>query len=213
MTAPKNPEVINEELDLEQVRKKTNDLFDQADWEAHQQKITYIIEDELIKQRKNLKKASNKVAKVYLNEIRKWEERKAVIRQAQPGDYYDRFGNLDPRKNNKFRQRQADSRAEWAEFRAKHPPSLFEKVGTVVCMPFCFFGLWLSCMGLANFLSGGDNQIASVWACERVIKQRLKDPGSYQFISDLHTEDETIITYRAKNSFGGYAESTASCSK
>ena len=106
MTAPKNPEVINEELDLEQARKKTNDLFDQADWEAHQQKITYIIEDELIKQRKNLKKASNKVAKVYLNEIRKWEERKAVIRQAQPGDYYDRFGNLDPLKNNKFRQQQ-----------------------------------------------------------------------------------------------------------
>lgn len=46
----------------------------------------------------------------------------------------------------------------------------------------------------------------------RLVKMRLKDPDSFQHINTSYVENENhldiTMTYRAKNSFGGYTQST-----
>jgi hypothetical protein len=63
------------------------------------------------------------------------------------------------------------------------------------------------------------DEIAAKVNCEDRIKKLLRDPDSYQFTSAqiLSTSGANkeygtaIITYRAKNGFGGYNNGTASC--
>ena len=55
--------------------------------------------------------------------------------------------------------------------------------------------------------------------CERLIKQQLRDPDSYQFvgatvISNSGSHDqygEALVSFRSKNGFGGYTNGQASC--
>ncbi|MCP9775995.1 hypothetical protein [Cyanobium sp. WAJ14-Wanaka] len=54
-------------------------------------------------------------------------------------------------------------------------------------------------------------------SCERILKERLKDPDSYRQISDFAvakdtgTEKNVVWRFRAKNGFGGYGVSAAIC--
>ena len=189
--------------------------FNQADWEAHQTKILGLIDDELIKLRAKLKKHDGLVDKMLLDEIKKWEKRKATVRQAEPGDYYDRWGNLNPLKNNKHR-------ADMAQLADQQPTEVFGlgKTGSaiflgglaLVAIPFMGLFVW---GGISDMMrgSGIDNGMASTRACERAFRPTLKDPGSYQYISSWHTKETTTVKFRAKNSFGGYAEESRTCKK
>ena len=66
-----------------------------------------------------------------------------------------------------------------------------------------------------------DHELSMRWGCEKEIKKRLKDPGSYKAINVRyfpHTPKElpqavvdVRINFRAKNSFGGYVVSTSKC--
>ena len=61
--------------------------------------------------------------------------------------------------------------------------------------------------------------MAMTWKCERdVIKPQLKDPDSYKHANtsiksyDPDKNQGTItVTYRAKNSFGGYVIESTGC--
>jgi len=56
----------------------------------------------------------------------------------------------------------------------------------------------------------------TIWNIERLIKARLKDPDSYKtntaytLVNDDQGVIGAVITYRAKNGFGGYSEGLAS---
>ena len=57
----------------------------------------------------------------------------------------------------------------------------------------------------------------SHFSCQRILKDKLRDPGSYQKIGDFIITDDngsekTIAwKFRAKNGFGGYNQSAAVC--
>lgn len=86
---------------------------------------------------------------------------------------------------------------------------------------FVLFGLLVvfgSLLPEANKPDAWD-EIAAKVDCKDRIKELLRDPDSYQFTSAqiLSTSGANkeygtaIITYRAKNGFGGYNNGTASC--
>lgn len=65
------------------------------------------------------------------------------------------------------------------------------------------------------------HEISMRWGCEDAIKKQLKDPRSYKAVKVTyfpHTMNEhpqavvdTRISFRSKNSFGGYADAFARC--
>nr|BDD44070.1 hypothetical protein 10 [bacterium] len=69
------------------------------------------------------------------------------------------------------------------------------------------------------WLDRNGDVMGMTWKCERdVIKPYLKDPGSYKHVDskivkyDPEADKGTLkVTYRAKNSFGGYAFGESSC--
>ncbi len=103
---------------------------------------------------------------------------------------------------------------------AKPGDKLFGLPAAVVMVPVSlitvpFLGLFLWCLpGEIARGMGGTNTIGNTWACEDKLRPTLKDPGSYQRTGDYHSKsgDKTTITYRAKNSFGGYTDGSFTCS-
>jgi hypothetical protein len=64
------------------------------------------------------------------------------------------------------------------------------------------------------------DEVSAQFSCERRIKELLRDPDSYQFISaevyDLSSDSQygkAQVSFRAKNGFGGYTPGTATCEK
>lgn len=50
------------------------------------------------------------------------------------------------------------------------------------------------------------------YACEQATRLQLRDPGSYQRIEFREVgSDRALLTFRARNGFGGYAEGAATC--
>jgi len=56
------------------------------------------------------------------------------------------------------------------------------------------------------------DEIGAKVYCESTIKKLLRDPDSYQFDSaSIVSASEAIISFRSKNGFGGYNNSSAKC--
>lgn len=66
--------------------------------------------------------------------------------------------------------------------------------------------LWVSCV------PSGPSDITLESDCIRYIKGRLRDPGSFQYISGTKSDDNVTIKYRAKNGFGGFSIESQTCS-
>jgi hypothetical protein len=49
--------------------------------------------------------------------------------------------------------------------------------------------------------------------CADAVKDRLRDPGSYQMINrtGYHADELALVAYRANNGFGGMSQATAQC--
>jgi len=82
---------------------------------------------------------------------------------------------------------------------------------------FVLLVLMGACVNATNGNSTApESKTVGRFACANAVKKQLRDPDSYQFI-DLavnSAEPSTgILTFRAKNGFGGYSEGQASCNR
>lgn len=54
-------------------------------------------------------------------------------------------------------------------------------------------------------------RVDAMGACENLIQKNLRDPGSYELVSRSWLMDGPLISYRAKNGFGGYVKGNKHC--
>lgn len=75
--------------------------------------------------------------------------------------------------------------------------------------PFVFFGA----LFIIGLFSDDDPKIKATVAAEITIRSQLRDPSSYERVEEQVFEENgkyvVVITYRAKNGFGGYTRGSA----
>lgn len=104
----------------------------------------------------------------------------------------------------------------------KKSPTSSGKVGCLTIV--ILLALFVGCTALfykpkteAEQLQDWYDSGAFFYSCENVLKKQLRDPDSYKSDADYTTSADTgkqkfiAWKFRAKNGFGGYNESIASC--